>query len=83
MPKKKRLILIRKYFQGGHGKYYAYVPRSVRGKDWSWIMDWVGEHTTGGHNYGWQVYISESKRKSRPPRKMMLKIPVYNLVGKK
>jgi hypothetical protein len=57
---------IKKCFQGGEGIYYARMPKGFRikhhtkryGNYWKTQLEEWGEHTNGGHNYGYRIYVT-------------------------
>lgn len=62
-------IKLTKYFQGGKRDDYMFVEKSdidTPDKEQELMQDW-GEHSDGGHAYGYRVEMSRLKRNEYPP----------------
>jgi len=76
---------VSKFFKGGCGEFQIAVPKGVRltKADWETILEWLGENTNGGHNYGYNMKTrrlnskSESLRVVRYPSGLVAKLIDY------
>lgn len=60
--------LIRKYFKGGGDKFAFHITKKIQemfDNDWDELFEYIGEHTGGGHNYGYTIN-SNYKGKKKP-----------------
>lgn len=57
---------VTKHFKGGSREYQIRVPDGVRlsKAEWEDVLEWIGEHTTGGHNYGYRIHSRKLRQKS-------------------
>src|ERR1035437_720631 len=67
--------LFEKHFRGGMGRYAMKITPEI--KQWfeteETLMEYIGENTDGGSNYGYTIYPKLYKRK--PPNKDPKKPP--------
>lgn len=69
------LYKVTKYYRGGSSVWYVRAPMLTHDEAQR-LLQWIGERTNGGHNYGYQIYIQRSKKK-RAPRSTLVKVPSY------
>lgn len=57
---------ITKSFKGGHDEYQIRIPDGVRltKGEWETVLEWLGEHTSGGHAYGYSINTTRLRRRS-------------------
>ncbi len=67
MEEKCGWYLITKSFKGGGDKYLFKITKKIkeRFEDWDELFEFIGEHTGGGHAYGYRL-TSNYKRKKKP-----------------
>ena len=65
---------VSKSFRGGRSEYQIRVPEIELTKDdWDDILEWIGDNTSGGHNYGYNIKTKELGDKD--PRLKVLSYP--------
>ena len=60
---------IEKTYRGGNDKFVIAIDKQVFKDNFETeeeLLEWIGEHTNGGHNYGYKVY---SNRIYKIPKK--------------
>lgn len=60
--------IITKSYKGGGSKFIFHITKKVQGRfdnDWDELLNYIGEHTGGGHNYGYNIK-SRYKGKKKP-----------------
>lgn len=56
---------VSKSYQGGSHDFQIQVPAIKLSKDdWECILEWLGEHTSGGRAYGYSMRTRKIKSKS-------------------
>jgi hypothetical protein len=65
-----------KHFQGGIYEVQVQMPKGFDAKRWQFALEWFGEHTIGGHAYGYRIYKSRLRTKSK--KLVNLKMPIEN-----
>ena len=57
---------VTKSFKGGRSEFQIAVPKGVRltKGEWETILEWLGENTNGGHNYGYGIETKRLRKKS-------------------
>jgi hypothetical protein len=68
---------VQKTYQGGKAVYYFRSKKKLNDGQMECALQWVGEHTIGGHCYGYTVTARKSQRKTIP-REQLLTVPVSN-----
>ena len=58
---------ITKFYKGGMSEFQIAVPKGIRltKSEWDEILEWVGDNTTGGHNYGYRIKTRRLGDKSK------------------
>lgn len=61
---------IEKFYKGGCSKFQIATPKGIRlsRAEWEGILEWLGENTSGGHNYGYSIYRYPLKKQSKTLR---------------
>jgi hypothetical protein len=59
-------VKVTKTFRGGSTSWQIRLPKGVKlsKREWDTILEWIGEHTHGGHNYGYELRTRRLKAKS-------------------
>lgn len=62
----ERWYKLTKSYKGGRGEFQIRVPAARLNKDdWECIFEWIGEHTDGGHAYGYSINATRLRRQSK------------------
>ena len=61
---------VKKFYKGGCSEFQIAIPKGVRlnRDDWNSILEWLGENTGGGHNYGYSMKTSRLRAQSKTLR---------------
>ncbi len=69
---------LEKWYQGGKSEFQIRVPNVKLTKDdWDTLLEWIGDNTIGGHNYGYR--IQETKLDKQSPSLKVQTYPAYIL----
>lgn len=57
---------VTKYYQGGMSEFQIMIPAGIKlsKSDWDSVLEWIGENTSGGHNYGYRLKTRKLRAKS-------------------
>lgn len=68
---------ITKHFSGGSNEFQIRVPRDTKlsKSNWDSILEYLGENTSGGHNYGYSIRATRLKQARK--NLMVVKYPTY------
>jgi len=61
---------VSKFFKGGCREFQIATPKGIRltRDEWDAILEWLGENTNGGHNYGYSMKTRRLNKKSQSLR---------------